>query len=368
MRFIQSSDFHLRPDAPQRLEALREVVGHATEQSADALLIPGDLFDTPEAAGPLRPQVRSILESFSGTTVITPGNHDATAFPPQADWGRRTVVLAATPFQEHVLRTPGGEEARIFGAPYQERTTLGQVLAGLEIKDPLRTVGLAHGTFEGSWHTSIADEGDEAAYLPIRDEDLRGRFAYAALGHLHSRVTFDDWQPGEAWGYAGSPVSVTRGELGPRHAVLVEFEPGTGVRSIERLRLRTSYWESVAVNAAPWETAGDAIDRLRRTLAEASAPEDPHRGLRVTVQGWIEGDETEFRDGVQQEVDRLAAAHREIDLEVTVRTISSVLTQRPEIEDLLERLRRLGRERGADEATVQMAAGMVVGAAAGAAR
>ena len=360
MRFIHTSDFHLHPDAPERMDALRQVVSLANSESADALLIPGDLFDSPEVAGALRVQTRAILESFTGTTVITPGNHDLGAFPPKTDYGDRTILLTTTPYQEYTLRSSDGHEVALFGVPYQEKVTLGQLLAGLTIRDPSQAILLAHGTFEGSWPLTFADEGEEVAYLPIREADLRDRFAYAALGHLHSRVTFDDWQSKEAWGYAGSPVAVTRGEIGPRHAVLVDFEPGIGIRQLTPVRLATDYWETCFVRAAPWEPTDAVIERVRQELSGISAEHDQHRGLRVRVDGWTDGDEGEFRKRIEHEVHQVRAAHRVIECDVAVRTAAIIVSKHPELNDLLVRIRTLGAERGANEATVELAAGLLL--------
>lgn len=366
MRFLQASDFHLRPDAPHRLDALREVVRQANAEEAGVLLIPGDLFDSPEAAEVLRVEVRDILETFDGKTVVIPGNHDLTAFAPEADYGRSTIVLAGLPYSEQIIRDATGDEVRVFGVPYQDRATLGQALAGLKIDDPLRAVLLAHGTFEGSRTFALAElEGEEDAYFPICESDLKGRFAYAALGHLHTRVTFDRWSADAAWGYAGSPVAVTRGELGPRHAVLVDVEPGVGVRDVRPVRLNTDYWESLIVQAAPWESADAVLDRLRLELAAASSEVDPRRGLRLKVDGWTDDDEAEFRSRVEAELDQVREAHREVGLDVTVRTIALILSERPELVDLLARVRRLGEERQADEETLRTAVGLLVEAAGG---
>ena len=254
----------------------------------------------------------------------------------------------------------------MFGVPYQDRATLGQALAGLKIDDPLRAVLLAHGTFEGSRTFALAElEGEEDAYFPICESDLKGRFAYAALGHLHTRVTFDRWSADAAWGYAGSPVAVTRGELGPRHAVLVDVEPGVGVRDVRPVRLNTDYWESLIVQAAPWESADAVLDRLRLELAAASSEVDPRRGLRLKVDGWTDDDEAEFRSRVEAELDQVREAHREVGLDVTVRTIALILSERPELVDLLARVRRLGEERQADEETLRTAVGLLVEAAGG---
>ncbi|MHC5112923.1 MAG: metallophosphoesterase family protein [Planctomycetota bacterium] len=359
---MQSSDFHLHPDAPERLDALRQVVDIARRESADALLIPGDLFDTNDAATHLRPDVRTFLESFDGETVIIPGNHDLTAFPPEADYGRRTTVLARAPYEEHALRTEAGDEVVVIGAPYQGGTTLAQVLAGIEVVHPAATVLLAHGTYIGGW--TLADEGDEDAYLPIRVDDLAGRFVYAAIGHVHARPTFDDWSADRAWGYAGSPIAITRGERGPRHAVLVDLDPGAGVRDVRTLRLDTSYWEEIEVALPPWETASDAVRNVTAALEAASGEPDRGRGLLARVHGWTDGSETDLRHDLERLLGRFETAHRVVELQLGVRTIRTFLDERPELEDILARVRRLGAEEAEDEEVIRRAAAHVIEAAA----
>jgi DNA repair exonuclease SbcCD nuclease subunit len=371
MRFLQSSDFHLDPDHPERLEALAEVVRRAAEERADALLIAGDLFDAAPAAEPLRAEVRRRLESFDGPVLIVPGNHDLvpagqSAFPVGADYGRRTVVLRAAPWERHLLTDSCGAEIAVVGVPFRPGGTLGRDLATLTC-DPLHTVLLAHGTLQADWIAALGSgEGHEpGAYYPIRRRDLEGRFAYAALGHFHGGVAFHDWTARAAWGYAGSAASITRGERGPRHAVLVEFTAGSGVSAIHPIRLDTPYWEECEIVGSPAEDGSALASRLRAKAADRFAHRDPRRRLRLLVRGWIDGDEVTARRALERARDAIAPLHADVELDFGVRAASHLLEAQPWLGDLLERARRIAAERGHGSETLARATDLLIEAAAG---
>ena len=60
-RLLHTADVHLRADAPERLDALRECLVLAESTAVDVVTIGGDLFDSPEDAEALRPTLRNEL-------------------------------------------------------------------------------------------------------------------------------------------------------------------------------------------------------------------------------------------------------------------------------------------------------------------
>jgi DNA repair exonuclease SbcCD nuclease subunit len=252
---------------------------------------------------------------------------------------------------------------RIVGVPYRAGRTLGRDLAGFET-DPLRTVLLAHGTLHTSGLDSAAeDEGQELAYYPIVERDLRGRFAYAALGHVHARASFDRWSPDAAWGYAGSPIAITRGELGRRHAVVVDFLPGRGVRELRRIPLDTPHWVECAETLLPWDDVPGLLDRIARRLDEAGRPTDPNRGVRIRIDGYLDGDEAALRDRVEDLARSVESRFRRVEVDVSQAiTVRAMVEQHPWLADLLGRLRRRAARDGIPEPVVRRAAGLLVAA------
>jgi len=371
VRFVQASDFHLHPDRPERLAALAAVVRVATTERADFLLIPGDLFDAPEASDPLRGSVRSLLEAFDGTTIVVPGNHDLdprdparSAFPAGSDYGRRTIVLAKPPYEIRDAHRAGSSGLRIVGVPYRSGSTLGRDLAGLETES-LHTVLLAHGTLQLAGLEWLAEtEGQESAYYPIVERDLRGRFAYAALGHLHARATFDAWTADAAWGYAGSPIAITRGELGRRHAVVVDFVPGRGVDDLRRIPLETPYWTECAETLLPWDDVDALVRRVTEGLAATSDPSDADRGIRIRVDGYVDGDEADLRERLETLARSAQARFRRVEIDVSgAITVRAVVEHHPWLAELLARLHRRAKREGTSQAVVRRAAGLLVAAA-----
>jgi len=63
MKILHTSDTHLRFDAPERIDALRNILTIGTQEGIDLLVISGDMFDDHEAAERLRPQLREILSN-----------------------------------------------------------------------------------------------------------------------------------------------------------------------------------------------------------------------------------------------------------------------------------------------------------------
>ena len=59
-----------------QLTALKALVEHAASSAADALLIAGDLFDTPEVRPQISSVVFSILSKCPCPIFLSPGNHD----------------------------------------------------------------------------------------------------------------------------------------------------------------------------------------------------------------------------------------------------------------------------------------------------
>jgi len=370
MRFLQASDFHLHPDFPERLAALAEVVRVAAVEGADLLLVPGDLFDAPEASDPLRGAVRSSLEAFAGTTIVTPGNHDLdprdaarSAFPTGADHGRRTVVLTGTPYTIHDVDDGSGAGLQIVGVPYRTGSTLGRDLAGLEF-DPLRTVLMAHGTLRQGRLALAETEGLEAAYYPILEADLHARFAYAALGHVHARATFESWTATTAWGYSGSAIAIKRGEIGRRHAVLVDFVPGEGVREVRRIPLATPYWTECRETVLPWDDVDSVLRRIAERVTATGSHVDPCHGIRIRVDGYLDGAETDLRQRTEEIAAAVAPNFRRVEVDVSETITVAVLVERhPWLAELLERLHQRSARDGLAAETVRRAAGLLVGAA-----
>jgi DNA repair exonuclease SbcCD nuclease subunit len=70
VRFLQTSDVHLRSDRPERFRSLELVLQEAVARSADAVLIVGDLFDRVSDAAAARAFVRELVDGSRAPVVF----------------------------------------------------------------------------------------------------------------------------------------------------------------------------------------------------------------------------------------------------------------------------------------------------------
>lgn len=182
---IHAADFHIgakfdflpsarAADAVNlQFSALQSMVSYAASAAVDAVLIAGDLFDTPD----IRPQIASAVFSVLGKcpcpVLISPGNHDyyhigsvySTQLLPQ------NVHVFRERFLEPVPLADG--KTVIWGAAFQDTK------ASIPLDAPLEpskvNICLVHGELGGS-----------GGYNPISESAVLGsRFDYIALGHNH---------------------------------------------------------------------------------------------------------------------------------------------------------------------------------------
>lgn len=208
-------------------------VATAPETKVDAVVIPGDLFDSVQ---PTMDEVRLIVELIERLAdevpvILIPGNHDmgasgsmATALEPLTL--RQNVHIMERPGS--ILLNLGGQPVRFFGLPYPSR---GRLLATIEEKGKspeevtaminhglasiLRSfamdfesgvpnVLLAHGSVSnakvGEQPRSIAND----ILIPLQELE---RFDFTALGHIHAQQ-----QVGPTAWYCGSLLRQSFGE------------------------------------------------------------------------------------------------------------------------------------------------------------
>jgi DNA repair exonuclease SbcCD nuclease subunit len=295
---MQTSDVHLRADRPERRRALELVFGAVEAHAVDALIIAGDLFDRANDAVGERALVRELVESIAPRPVVfVPGNHDATAYGEDADFGANAVVLAGAPYSRAVVCG-----AEVIGIPYQQGRTAAECLTGLAC-EPRHTVLVAHATVMDAIG-AFAGEGEDGAYMPIAVADLLRRFSYAALGHLHSGKNLVRRDGERLVAYAGSPVATSRRETGPRCVLLIDFEPGVGVLEHELVPLPVPYFERVEVECVP----GGEEEAIAQLARAAAAQRKPGVQVLARLSGVSTESESALRDAATAAIARACAA------------------------------------------------------------
>lgn len=182
---IHAADFHigakfdflpseLAAKAVRRqLEALQTLVSYAAESAADAVLIAGDLFDTPE----VRPQISSAVFAVLGKcpcpVFLSPGNHDYY-------YAGSPYATQPLPANLHVFTSRTLEpyaladgETVIWGAAFQDNKASIPLDAPLD-PDKLNLC-VVHGELGGTGGYNAISESAV----------ISSRFDYIALGHNH---------------------------------------------------------------------------------------------------------------------------------------------------------------------------------------
>ena len=254
IRLLHLADVHLgaaysgfEPAAAVRrdevLAAFRTLPDVAASESVDAVLLCGDLFDSPRPSDRFIAVARDVSRRFEEAGVpifAVPGNHDSVALNP-------SLYEEALP-GAHVFAEPA------FGPPRSMETRVGPLhVYGLAAdrahdSDPLRTfrradepgvhVVLLHGALQDAPHWNAPSS------LSLTHEALSAVEAdYVALGDYHRFRAPSEFEGARAC-YAGSFAAVDIAEVGPRGFVIAEVAAGeppvvrqlsSGVREVEHL-------------------------------------------------------------------------------------------------------------------------------------
>jgi DNA repair protein SbcD/Mre11 len=223
MKIVHTADLHLSERAEERWDALKEVVCIAVRENANLLIIAGDLFDQHADAEKMRPLLRDLLSGKGFQTVILPGNHDYRAYRDGLYFGDKVTVITG---KNQPLRIG---MAAIWGLPYEKISgerliaRLGEISAMMNPDD--QNILLYHGELLDAYFPryELGDEGVQR-YMPVRLSyfDLMP-VKYILAGHFHSRFAAWPLAGGGRFIYSGSPVAVTRREVGRRAINLVDL-------------------------------------------------------------------------------------------------------------------------------------------------
>ena len=298
LRLFHTADLHLTAKPPERdygLAVLDELVYHCRRLQADAWLLSGDIFDTPDDLAALAGEVSGRLAELEGLPVVMiPGNHELAGIDDPADLaafaiGNLSPAVTLVLERPYGLLRPEGLDAEFMAVPFQS------VYGGFMDwpHPPLERrwrVGLLHGTVNGMTFTGLSGETEHGVIDPHLFEHLG--LHYAALGHIHGR---GEARFGGAEGclahYPGSARVWRRGEDGPRRSTLavLDGDPGAGggaaTEAVEIIE--AGQWRHLPV---PLDAEGgllehDGAPALIDILAGQYGPRD---WLHLELQGFVE--------------------------------------------------------------------------------
>jgi exonuclease SbcD len=220
LKILHTSDIHLLEYQDERWKALEQLVKIGRKEKIDVLAISGDLFDKGVDAEKLRPYIREIFSKTGFKILILPGNHDEESFESGLYYGEDAIVLNDTTPQDF-------ENVRIIGIPYQpmEVEEVFDKIQSLKsiLGEDQTNVLMYHGELLDLFYTR-EDLGDEGLkrYMPIKASFFENlKIDYVLAGHFHTKFDMKQLVNGGLFIYPGSPVSITKAEIGQRKANLL---------------------------------------------------------------------------------------------------------------------------------------------------
>jgi len=311
-KFIHTADIHL--DSPlHRLEAyegaprqeirqatrraLENLVDLARAESADFIIIAGDLFDgdwQDYHTGLYFVSQMQRLKAAGIEVYIVSGNHDAAS-----------QITRRLPYPDNVHRfAHRSPETRLL-------ENLKIALHGQSFARPAVTANLVLGYPEpvpgyfniGLLHTSLNGRQGHAPYAPCTLADLETRgYDYWALGHVHA---FEIVAQDPPVVFPGCIQGRHIRETGAKGAVLVSVSDNSPPDIVHH-PLDVIRWASVDVDLTNADTRQAALDRFATVLTEAVQASDPlpliarvvFRG-RTPIHAVIAGDPDHWKEAVR---------------------------------------------------------------------
>ena len=140
----------------------------------------------------------------------------------------------------------------------------------------------------------LAAYGEEGrqSYFPVRLAYFRGLpWHYVLAGHFHSRFDVHEIDQGRYFVYPGSPVSVSKKEMGQRQAHLLEIG-----RPPQAVPLDTFHYQTLAFQLTP-ARQHDFLERVEAAIAGAH----PQAYLIVKVSGYFDHEKLGLKEAALKE-------------------------------------------------------------------
>jgi exonuclease SbcD len=299
MKIIHTSDWHLGQNlynydrTEEHSDALRQIEELVRQETPDALVVSGDIYDTPQPSSAVQTlfteAVMRMHEASPRTEIIiTAGNHDSGAKHEisRVLWKTQKVHMIGTINKEdtleQIIRIPG--KGFIIAVPYSSERHIPEgfwqgLLDEVEAQNDegLPVVLSAHLTVSGcdfQGHDSARDVsvgGIDAVDLEV----LGTGYDYVALGHIHRAQTIEG-SDGRVR-YSGTPIPVSFDENYPHTVSVVEIASHGATPAIREIAIDNPY-PLVTLPSdgyAPW-------DEVKRLLTEY--PKDNPSYVRLNVE------------------------------------------------------------------------------------
>jgi len=214
MKIAITADIHLKQnkdEAPERYNALVNIIKKVKDEKINKLIIAGDLFDKEAKNYTIFNELVKINNDI--TFYVIPGNHDV---------GLNQRYFTAQNLQ--IINSPkllsfNDNAIKIFLIPYTAGKFMGEILAQNKqrLSEPWVLVG--HGDYiSGQIKSNPYEPG---TYMPLNGNDIEiYNPVKVILGHIHKRGNIGKVH------YVGSPCGLDISETGRRYFSILDTENG----------------------------------------------------------------------------------------------------------------------------------------------
>ncbi len=286
MKLLHTADLHL--DSPfagddprvaeerreSQREVLRRIFSLAKRESADMILIAGDLFDGKYVTPETEALCLSLFGEAGCPVVIAPGNHDpfvAGSFYQKRELPDNVYVFSSSQLQCFDFEELG---VKLFGYAFTSAVMTESPLAGAEIpeEDGSLCILCAHGELGAAL----------SRYAPIPVSDaVRLSLDYCALGHIHKAGDVIREEQTTLC-YSGIPQGRSFDETGDGSVRIVTLSRDR-LPTVEQVKVsRERYlWEELDVSGC--EDASAMIAKMGELISPLRGEDATH--LRLTLTG-----------------------------------------------------------------------------------
>ncbi len=261
--------------------ALTSLILSAKTNSADLLLISGDLFDgefvSRDTVGLLRSEFASIPDC---RIIIAPGNHDPfthSSYYNRSDFSDNVYIFDSpeiSSFSFPEINTT------VYGWAFTSERMEKAPLEGFTIDDPSNiNILVAHGDLDNA----------NSIYCPLnRAELVRCGFDYVALGHKHAFSEIEELGSGYI-AYPGCLEGRGFDELGMKGAILAAADKAPTLKFAAKfVRFCKRHYEIETLDLDGCRSNADVADRISEMLSEKRYGSDT--ALRIRLTGEVSGD------------------------------------------------------------------------------
>lgn len=313
MKILHTADIHLREYMDERWKTLQKLIEIGKKEKIGIFVVSGDLFDKGIDAENLRPKIREMLSNTGFKIVLILGNHDKDSYKSGMYFGEDIIILDNSP--------PEYDDAKIIGMPYEDiesEEVLNRLRSLKHLLTPdKKNILVFHGELLDAFFSrkDFGEEG-EGRYMPVKLSYFKDlNVDYVLAGHFHSTFDVRLLENGGYFVYPGSPVSITRREIGQRKVNI--FEVG---KPPQEYKLDTYHFEEVMVELDPFKDK-QPLEIIKKRLQELH----PKAEAILTVKGFINGKQIQLTETELVDQIKKVAKDKCVEIHLEFKDVQTVL-------------------------------------------